>query len=320
MRRFLRFSWLLWGLMLLTACRGRSTSQPVVTLLPPNPQTNPLYQGIPPTVTPTPHVTPTFTATPTLPPTVTPTPVPKSGTAPKAATATLPASGATPPLGQERPGPVVLAFKLDHPIVLDASPDDWGNVPPYSIRHVTFGQAHYKGLHDASGVFLAGWDGGYLYFWVHVTDDVYVQEGHGANIFRGDSVEVLLDTRLEEDLYTHILSSDDMQFGFSAGNPPGSNPEVWQWYPRSMMGRPKGVQVVAVGVPDGYRLEIAIPWARLNQRPRAGLRMGFVISISDNDTPGTLRQETLVSNVPYRRLIDPTTWGELQLIGGTSSP
>ncbi|NPA06539.1 MAG: hypothetical protein GXO54_03955 [Chloroflexi bacterium] len=319
MRGFLSFSWFLFGLLALAACQRQDASTGMALLPPPGAQSTPFSynQGIPPTVTPTPRVSATPTVTPTLPPTVTPTPLPY--TAVHTPTFTVTANPGLWPSGpgQARPGPRVVAYPLPHPPSLDGSPDDWGPMPLYAIRHVTYGRAHYQGPQDLSGVFLVGWDVGYLYLWVHVTDDVYVQEGRGPNIFRGDSAEVLLDTRLEEDYFTHTLSADDMQIGFMAGNPPGFHPDAWQWYPRFLMGYPTGVQVAASPAVDGYQLEIAIPWGRLNLRPREGLRMGFAISISDNDTPGTLRQETLISNSPYRRLTDPTTWGELLLEGGS---
>jgi len=61
-----------------------------------------------------------------------------------------------------------------------------------------------------------------------------------------------------------------------------------------------------------WRLEAAIPWSVLGISPYKGMHLGFAISVSDNDNPGT-QQESMVSNAPGRMLTDPTTWGDLVL-------
>jgi hypothetical protein len=61
-----------------------------------------------------------------------------------------------------------------------------------------------------------------------------------------------------------------------------------------------------------WRLEAAIPRSVLGITPYKGMHLGFAISVSDNDNPGT-QQESMVSNVPGRMLTDPTTWGDLVL-------
>ena len=62
-------------------------------------------------------------------------------------------------------------------------------------------------------------------------------------------------------------------------------------------------------------LEIAVPWSVLQVQPYQGLKLGFCLSLSDNDHEGVQVQQTMLSNCPQRRLTDPTTWGTLILKG-----
>jgi hypothetical protein len=73
------------------------------------------------------------------------------------------------------------------------------------------------------------------------------------------------------------------------------------------------VAVAADLTATGYNIEAAIPWAQLGVIPATGQHFGFTFSVSDNDTPATTVQETMVSNVATRHLTNPTTWGDLTL-------
>lgn len=53
---------------------------------------------------------------------------------------------------------------------------------------------------------------------VRVRDDTPVQTQSGWEMFRGDSVELWLDTDLAGDFDTREGNADDWQFGFSPGN------------------------------------------------------------------------------------------------------
>jgi hypothetical protein len=76
---------------------------------------------------------------------------------------------------------------------------------------------------------------------------------------------------------------------------------------------PHSITLTAVPTGSGYVLEAAIPWRDLNLTPAAGLVLGFVLNVNDNDRPGVAVQEMMKSSVPNRRFGDPTTWGTLTL-------
>jgi hypothetical protein len=90
-------------------------------------------------------------------------------------------------------------------------------------------------------------------------------------------------------------------------------PEAYLWYPKA---EEQGLDEVKIGVfytDDGYKIEAAIPWSVLGITPKAGQHYGFAFSFNDNDDPDENVQQTLMSNVPTRRLTNPTTWGDLTL-------
>ena len=283
--------------------------------------------GLPSLSTPTPFVFPTLALTPTtsvigIPPTATPssgaTVVPVAPTPTTAALPTQPPPTPQPtpaPTATQapmvRPGPVVQAPLLwVAPNDINGNLDDWRTKDEYPIQSVVFGAANYTGLSDVSGKFRIGWDYRALYVAVIVTDDVLVQTQHGAQMFKGDDVEIQLDTNLYGDFFVEGITADDFQIGLSPGVPPGTAPEAYLWYPPGQARALPEVEIAVVLTDNGYVMEAAIPWTVVGFKPSPGLQMGFAISISDDDLPGQAVQQTMVSNDPYRTMW-PTSWGTL---------
>ncbi len=324
-RPWMTWAWSVLLLLLILACGGFVLGQATPTLpwMEPTTALDSTYSaglGVPPTVTPTPagHAAPPAAATAapsptpagpveTVPPSLTPA-------APTAAPTASPVPTPTP-RPSLRPGPQLVAYTLRQPVLVDGDLNDWpAALPWYDITQVTYGHANYTGPQDLSGRLRVAWDQDYLYLAWDVTDDVFVQTQRGAYLYEGDSVEILVDTNLAYDFYTRFLDFDDYQIGFSPGNPPGQGAEAWLWYPQSLAGPVLGARVAAQATDQGYAIEVALPWHRLNLVPFPGLDVGFAASISDNDLPGSALQQSLVSTSPFRHLTDPTTWGELLLV------
>jgi hypothetical protein len=164
------------------------------------------------------------------------------------------------------------------------------------------------------GAYRVGWDNSYLYLAVKVTDDKYVQNATGENLYKGDSIEILLDANLSGDINSTDLTGDDHQLGVSAGKGAvGKNMEAYMWFPSTKTGALTNLKMAAVSMTDGYRIEVAIPWSIFGVTPADGLKVGFVVSISDNDNPNENVQQTMVSADSSRSLVDPTSWGILTL-------
>jgi len=74
------------------------------------------------------------------------------------------------------------------------------------------------------------------------------------------------------------------------------------------------VKIAATVTSDGYIVEVAIPWNAFGVSPKKGQHYGFIFSISDNDHTSKNIQQTIVSTIDDRVLMDPTTWGDLILV------
>ena len=139
-------------------------------------------------------------------------------------------------------------------------------------------------------------------------------------MFRGDSIEMHLDTQLYED-FTDTWApddaiQDDFQLGLSPGNFRDVPPEGYIWSPEGWMAGNKGgnIRIASQKTPAGYGLEAAIPWQSLAVHPTDELVLGFSLNVSDNDTPGAARQETMTSQSPSHLWGDPTTFGTLIIL------
>lgn len=196
---------------------------------------------------------------------------------------------------------------------------DWGEwktlTKEYPANHITYGGGNWVNEDDLSSSFHVGWDEDNLYIAMKVRDDVYVQNASGENIYLGDSLEILLDTKLQDDFYYSQLSADDFQLGINPGRPtPGDTREAYLWFPSSVVGKRTNVSIGALRETGVYRVELAIPWNVFETTPSDGKRFGFMLSASDNDDGDDDVQQTMVSSSAGRRLTDPTTWGELRLV------
>jgi hypothetical protein len=255
-------------------------------------------------------------------PSVTPPPI--STTAPTA----VPTNTEEPSAGEEsisgssgggtglRSSELVAYYFQDEPTIDGDFDEDVWDQDRYAVDHVVYGDDHVSGSNDLSGTVMVGWDDYFLYIAARVKDDRYVQNASGKNLFKGDSIEIMLDTNLSRDLYRRSLDGDDYQLGISPGkSEPSEDTEAYLWYPRSKDGTYDDVKAAAVPTDDGYRIEAKIPWSLYSVNPDIGKHYGFAFSISDNDRSGENVQQSMVSTAPDRHLTDPTTWGELTLEG-----
>jgi len=213
-------------------------------------------------------------------------------------------------------GPDLVVTRLSRPPILDGRLDDWASVPAVSVEHVVWGAENYQGQPDLAGLVYLGWDASALYVAVRVVDDRLVQESSGDALFQGDSVEVWLDLDLAGDFNEKAMNADDVHIGLSPGNFTGRAPEAVIWAPARLRQQAGAqIQVASGQWLDGWLLEAAIPWTALGISARAGMVFGGAVNISDNDTVGQPRQETVRSTTPRYRWNDPTTFGNVFVRG-----
>ena len=169
------------------------------------------------------------------------------------ATSTPVPVGSTTPISKDtRPnGSLVEAAFMDSPPTLDGDLSDWSS-STFNANQIVFGASNWTGVSDASGVYYIGWTNEALYVAIKVTDDTHVQVSSGSFVYKGDEVELQLDTNLEDDFFSNVLSSDDYQIGLSPGNFSNLGQESWRWYPRSTRGPLSVITIQAKSRSDGY--------------------------------------------------------------------
>ncbi len=223
-----------------------------------------------------------------------------------------PTPTAKPP---ERSGILMKAAFLSTAPTIDGSWAEWKDkTTQYGLDYVVWGRSNWSGKADLEAAFIAGWDKDYLYVAFKVYDDIYVQNASGKNMYKGDSLELLVDSNLYGDVYSQQLSSDDYQLGISGGNTEGLKPEAYLWFPTSKEGDKTNVKIAYQFDGTLYRAEAAIPWSVLGVTPTADMVLGFAASVNDNDNKTENLQQTMISTDPNRVLADPTTWGWITLV------
>ena len=207
--------------------------------------------------------------------------------------------------------------RVDSALQIDGDLADWPQVETVQSSFRVYNAEGWDGTEDLTAVWHVAWDNEYLYFGIEITDDVHVQTQTGNQIFRGDSVDIQLDTDRAGD-YAPRLSPDDFQVTVSPGNFGNLPPSAFLFRGTSdnrILDAPgqNSILVAARQVKDGYVLETAVPWRDLATTPQAGLVIGAALNGNDNDTPETAVQEVMMSHVATRTLRDPTGWGSLTL-------
>jgi hypothetical protein len=215
-------------------------------------------------------------------------------------------------------GPMIEAYYTTTPPAIDNNLADWPATLSWQAIYDVYGSV--GNYDDISGTFHMKWDTNYLYLAVRVKDDVFIQETSGRdNMYKGDSIEILLDTNLQGDYCSAALTGDDYQLGISPGylpNPVLQAPTAYLWYPTSKAGEKSVLTITAhlTGTNGNYEMEVRIPWSVFDMvAPSGSEKFGFALSISDNDVAATTQQQGMVSSDPKRVLTNPMTWGTLEI-------
>ncbi len=235
-------------------------------------------------------------------------------------TLTTDAAAQTTPVTPEevfRPGEDLIADQI---FVLDGEGMPTWDFEPSSIAFTDFivHEDGWDGVSDLETDWIFGWDENFLYAQAFVTDDVYSQDAVGNQIYRGDSLNLDIDTDLDGDLAAVAPDADDFQLLVTAANANGL-PEAWLFEGNGsiFVDAPRqGGTFVRVflesDVAPLYTVEFRVAWSDLGMTPEPGMVLGFRVSANDNDV-FELRQEVMYSNVAESTLLDVTSWGTLEL-------
>ena len=218
-----------------------------------------------------------------------------------------------PTVGPE-PG-AVRAVSFADPPSLDGRLNEWNDVPTTRSSFLVHQAGSWDGSRDLEVTWRLGWDATNLYVAVNAVDDVHVQTETGNQIFRGDSVEIQIDTAPQAD--ASRVNPNTYQIILSPGDFADLDPVAWRFRGtaegqiRDAIGH--RIAVEAAQTETGYTLEAAIPWSDLNVTPEEGMVLGLALNANDNDQPGEAVQEIMLSNMASRTLTNPQTWGQLVL-------
>ncbi len=232
---------------------------------------------------------------------------------PGATTAPLPSATAAPPTPALQSD--IAIPRLAQPPTLDGSLGEWSSGPSVASAHRVYAVSGWDGSADLEVVWRLGWDDSNLYVGVTVVDDVHVQTQSGNQMFRGDSLEMQIDTNPAAN--ATLVNPSTFQLLLSPGDFADLPPTAFRF-----QGTGGGQVLDAVGhsislsaapAADGYVLEAAIPWRDLNFTPAPGAMLRVALNANDNDRPGEAIQEVMMSSSPNRTLTNPQTWGLMAL-------
>jgi serine/threonine protein kinase len=198
---------------------------------------------------------------------------------------------------------------------LDGDLSEWELQSFKELPFVRFRPENVQNSQDLSGACVGRWTTDALYLACRIQDDVLVQTASGNLIFQGDSIELLFDSQLQQDVESSTLDDDDFQIGLLPGGIVGRDTEAYRWFPQEREGALTSVTVAGQPSAYGYTVEVMIPWGEIGIKPQTEAAYGFGMSVNDNDSPGIASQESQLSLFANQQLINPTTWGLLILLG-----
>jgi len=184
-----------------------------------------------------------------------------------------------------RTGTITIDGKLDEP--------DWGNAPAYTINEARqffpiLQEKNIKpwgGPPDLSGTVRFLWDDQFLYLGVEVTDDIFCNPYQDADIWRGDSLQFLINPFRQE---VEGKGRYDYAMGCGLkGNQVSCHLSADTSAPTGMVTDIR-LATRRLDAKNGNMVyEIAIPWSRLAPfKPRTGADLGLSMILNENDGEG----------------------------------
>jgi|GEM_PF-5926080 len=197
---------------------------------------------------------------------------------------------------------------------------DWESLPlSGSIGPERAWYGKVKDSADCSGQFKIAWDKENLYYLVSITDDVYTPEPMPDDYWKGDGIELYINTLDDYGLLgmdgkpTTTFGPDDFQVVVNADG------KVWEYKPSTggqgntlAIGDIPGMKTATHKTANGYELEVAIPFKSIFlPDPIPGYTLGVDIAINESDKPGALKAQLKWKS--DKQFYDTTGWGRAVL-------
>ncbi len=196
----------------------------------------------------------------------------------------------------------------DPPIAVDGDLGEWAAIPNAvqldRKEQVVWGSGSWDSAKDMRGTVQLAWRREYLFIAARVVDDKLSQSQRGADIWKGDHVEVYIDALPDLEPNRQSFGKGQFQFVFSPGNFQQTGDSLGDCPAEAYCFRPeglaaKGVLVASKRTPTGWNLEAAIPWSLLGVKPSKGTFLGIEVALSDTDS-SEARQESLMATSTAR--------------------
>lgn len=132
---------------------------------------------------------------------------------------------------------------------------------------------------DLEGWFGMSWDSGNLYFAAEITDDKMLATENPAEIYRGDCIELYLDTKTKGKNFAWG-DKEYYQIGLAPGCSLG-RPIAYAWFQNGE--QPGSIKMASKKTAKGYTIEVAIAAKFLNFELAAGKEIGMSPALHDLD-------------------------------------
>ena len=195
-------------------------------------------------------------------------------------------------------GPSV-AFIETAPTIDQTVDEAWSVAPVSSISNATIGSP----AGDYQGQWRALFTATHLYVLVEV-DDATLTNDSGAEWWNDDAIELFIDG--DNSRGTSYDGVNDFQLGF-------------RWDDTSLNVGGNSVQDVSgvnyelYATGNGYTLEVSIPWATIGTSPTLGDRIGFDVSVDDDDNGGERDAQVAAIATSSQGWDNPSLFGSLFL-------
>ena len=192
-------------------------------------------------------------------------------------------------------------------ITVDGHLSDWTGGPGRLVldgpAHVTYrapgNAAAWSGPADHGAVVSLAWCDGGIYLAAEVTDDAIRQPYRGREVWKGDYVNLWIDTTPVADLEREELGQGQYHIGLHPGNFAGRAggdgvipPSIFFFQPQNLPLVDGAVQARLSA--SGWTLEAFLPWAAVGMTaPAAGAYLALEVAVSDGDQDPPMQESIL---------------------------
>ena len=158
---------------------------------------------------------------------------------------------------------------------------------------------------DLTARWRANWDNKNLYIWVDVVDETHISDS--KELWADDSIEIYIDADASRsETYDEF---NDYHLTFRLGDPKIS---IGGKTPKEGI---KDIQYSMRQNPQGYQLNVKIPWTVLHVRPTPEHTLGFEIQINDDDNGYSRDAKISWSSNTDTAWKSPSVFGQIVLEG-----